>query len=389
MVWQPYLQQVTDTDVNVLWATHTGSQPAVQYGLGTNDKVTVTGCSRRIEALDMQLHRVQLTGLQPDTRYHYQIYVDDRLLPPRKSLSFRTAPSVGSDTPFTFIAFGDYGNGSAAQKRLRNQMRRDSFRFMLTTGDNSQGEGTYQQLDRMVFQVYETIFSQVPVFPALGNHDYLTDQAAPYLNIFDVPQNARQEKDVKRYYSFTYGNVEFIVLDTTPLVKASDPSTCEAMLHWLHQELSPSSQFWKIVVCHHPPHNAGHHGVNPRIKTKLIPIFEAYDVNVVLSGHQHNYQRSKPLRQEQVTTMEEGGILYIVSGAGAAALHTCDEAEWLARTIASVKHGIYNRFTVGGDTMTIEAIDDQGNVVDICTLNKSSSVATPVIDKKRDFFSTD
>ncbi|MCB0167914.1 MAG: metallophosphoesterase family protein [Anaerolineae bacterium] len=383
------MQQATDTSVNVLWATHTGSRPAVQYGLGANDRVTVTGSSRRIEALDMQLHRVQLTGLQPDTRYHYQIYVDDRRLPVRQPLSFQTAPVPGSDTPFTFIAFGDYGNGSAAQKRLRNQMQRDSFRFVLTTGDNSQGEGTYEQLDRMVFQVYDTIFSQVPVFPALGNHDYLTDQAAPYLNVFDVPPNASPEKNLKRYYSFIYGNAQFIVLDTTPLVKTDDPATCDAMLHWLRQKLSQPSPLWKIVVCHHPPYNAGHHGVNPRIKTHLIPIFEAYQVNVVLSGHQHNYQRSKPLRQGQVTTMEDGGILYIVSGAGAAALHRCDKADWLARAVASVKHGIYNRFTVGGDTMTIEAVDDQGNVVDICTLNKSSAAGAPATDKERRFFSKD
>jgi predicted MPP superfamily phosphohydrolase len=369
LVWEPYLQQLTDTGVIILWATNAGTQPSVHITNGTEEVRVVSGSSRRVDALDMYLQRVELTGLQSDTRYRYRIFVDDRHLQLSQLLSFQTAPPPDSQAPFTFITFGDFGNGSASQKRLRNQMLRDSFDFILTTGDNSQGEGTYRQFDRTIFHVYRPILGKVPIFPTLGNHDYLTDDGAPYLAIFDLPNNAQSDSNRMRYYSFDYGNVHFAVVDSTPLVKAKDVTVGQEMLAWLRRDLSRATQPWKIVTCHHPPYNAGHYGSNERVQAELVPVFEAYGVDLVLSGHQHNYQRSKPLRRGQVTTTEAGGIVYIVSGAGAAARHRCSAPSWLAHSVSSVDFGLYNRIRVSGQTLIIEAVDERGEIRDTYTSN--------------------
>jgi 3',5'-cyclic AMP phosphodiesterase CpdA len=249
-------------------------------------------------------------------------------------------------------------------------MSRDSFRFILTTGDNSQGQGTYQQFDSRVFHIYRDVFSKAAIFPTIGNHDYLTDNGAPYLDLFDLPRNAWRTNDIQRYYSFDYGNVHFVVLDSKALLDADDAAASDGMFAWLCNDLSQTAQRWKIVTCHHPPYSTGSYGSNRRVQTQLVPIFETYGVDLVLSGHQHNYQRSKPLRGGQVTTVEEGGIVYIVSGAGAAAKHACDSADWLAFSICSVSYGLSNRITVTRDRLIIETVDDGGKVRDIYTLSK-------------------
>jgi hypothetical protein len=136
LVWKPYLQQVTESGVIISWATQSGSLPVIRYGPDQDYSLQAEGSSREIP-LRIRLHRVELSGLQPQIRYYYKIYVDNQALLPSESLSFQTAPPLGSETPVTFIAFGDYGFNSNSQKRLLNQMLQDSFDFILTTGDNA------------------------------------------------------------------------------------------------------------------------------------------------------------------------------------------------------------------------------------------------------------
>lgn len=381
LLWEPYLQQLTDSSVVVMWATHTPGQPTVEYQRRSGNRHIMQGSSQMLDYRVRQwsghgvyLHRVALAKLRSNTPYAYKICLDGRDMLPQRSLSFQTGPMVGSNVPFTFIAMGDFGNGSPSQRQLSNQLRRDAFQFILTVGDNSQGEGTYLQYDETVFQVYQDIFCKAGLFTAMGNHDYPTDNGTPYLSLFDPPRNALQDQDIGRYYSFDYGNVHFVVVDSNIPLDVDDAIADDDMFDWLRMDLSQTAQPWKIVSCHHPPYNTGDHGSDERVRTKLIPIFEEFGVDLVLSGHQHNYQRSKPLRGGQVTTSDEGGIVYIISGAGSTARHAVGDADWLAASVGSVKHGLYNRITASGDHLRIEAIDHQGETHDACTLVKRVSV---------------
>jgi hypothetical protein len=382
MVWQPYLQQLTDNSVVILWSSDAGDYPVVRYYNHTVDGV-VQGDSRTLDALGTVLHRVQLDGLQPDTSYHYQIHSGAGALLRPRVYSFQTAPKTGSDLPFTFIAFGDYGTRRGNPWRLCQQMLQDTFDFVLTTGDNSQGHGTYQQFDRYVFQVYGKVFGTVAVFPTLGNHDYGTDRGMPYLNLFDLPRNAWSVEDMGRYYSFDYGNTHFAIVDSTKLVSAREEATSDEMLAWLSQDLGQTEQRWKIVSCHHPPYNAGPHGTEGRVQADLVPILEAHGVDLVLSGHQHNYQRSRPLKGGQIKTPDQGGITYVVSGAGAIARHRCGDAGWLAHSICSASYGLYSRITVTGGHLTIEAVDDEGTVRDRDTIVKRSASPPCAVREER------
>ena len=107
-----------------------------------------------------------------------------------------------------------------------------------------------------------------------------------------------------------------------------------------------------------------------RVREHVVPLLEEYRVDLMLSGHQHNYQRSKPLREGRVTTLPNGGIVYVVSGGGARAKHACQESEWLDFAICSASHGLYNRITIDGNHLHIAAIDDSGRTRDRYTLEK-------------------
>jgi len=373
LVWTPYLQQLSATGVVILWSTRIGNHPAVRYGKDQNYGQAAYGTTRLIKALNMQLQRVALTNLEPDTVYHYKIYSNGADLLPQKTFSFCTAPQTGADTPFRFVVFGDFGRKSNVQKHLCKQLIRDnSFRFILTTGDNSQIKGSYTDFHDRVFDIYRDLFPKVGLYTALGNHDYITGDGAPYLDLFDLPDNAWRQEDKKRYYSFDYGSVHFSIVDSNLIAKKDKIASANDMVCWLMDDLAKTEQPWKIIICHHPFYNAGRHGPSRNVREKLRPIFEAHGVDLVFSGHEHNYQRSKPLKQDQVAPVNEGGIYYIISGAGGAADARCldPHAEWLDRTIYSASYGLYHRLTVKGTTLQLETIDGFGTIRDTFFLRK-------------------
>lgn len=372
LVWKPYLQQLGPTRVIILWATRSGTSPEVRYATDASYSTVASGSSRPVSGA--QLHRVELSGLQPDTTYFYKVYTDNEDLLPAEVLSFQTAPATGSSAPFTFMVVGDYGKNSDSQKRLRDQMLRDSFRFILTTGDNAYSAGSYLQFDSNVFQIYQDLFSRAGLFPTLGNHDYGTDNAAPYLDIFELPQNAWRPAEAERYYSFDFGNIHVVALDSNAPLDAADSAAGDDMFDWLRADLSQTRQPWRIIAFHHSAYSAGSHGSDSRVQAKLGPIFENYGVDLVFSGHDHTYQRSKPLRNGQIMAPGQGGIVYIVSGAGSAASYPCGSTAWLEVAYCAMSSGLYSRVSVNGASLTVAAIDENGQTLDSQTLTKALNV---------------
>jgi len=372
LLWKPYLQQLTDTGVVVRWTTKTGTTSVVRYRTGSDALASASGTPRTIAALGAQMHRVALTGLRPNTTYTYEIVTDGETLWPDGVMSFRTAPARGSGTPVTFAAFGDMGKGTTSQRLLRDQMAADSLSFVLSTGDNAYDAGTYAEFDTKVFQIYGDVFSRAAFFPTLGNHDYATSSGAPYLDLVSLPYQALRASDHERYYSFDYGNVHVVALDTNAPLNVTDSAATDDMFDWLRADLGATQQPWIIAVTHHAPYSTGSHGSDARVRSKLVPIFEQYGVDLVLSGHDHIYQRSKPLRGGVVTPIAQGGIPYIVTGAGDAALYACGTAEWVVVSYCAKPYGIYNRIRVAGDQLVIEAIDNTGVLRDSYTMGEAT-----------------
>jgi len=367
----PYLQQVTADSARILWATDVQGAPALAYRIGGDTQwASVVSHAVNTPNASYYQHEAAITDLSPSTWYDYKIYDNGVNLTPFGQGWMQTATT--SDE-FTLAAWGDSGVCTPEQFQIRDRLRErwDTTQLWLHTGDIAYMEGTFDQFDTCHFGVYQELLSWRPFFPVMGNHEYYTDDGAPYLDIFDLPVTPGWDwylDEVERYYSFDWGNAHFVMLDShTPLWRISDAVT-DDMADWLAHDLANDDHAWKIAVIHRPLYSSSQVHRETDVREKLAPIFEAYGVNLVLSGHNHNYERTYPIRAGAISTLRDGGVVYIVTGGGGGQLYDFDEEQWFTATRAVKHHFVTLRVT---DCMLfLTAIDKDGLVVDQAVLEK-------------------
>jgi hypothetical protein len=304
----PYLQNGSTTNITIRWRTSLRTNSVVRFGL-TEGVLTsgVTNAERTNE------HVVTLTGLAPDTRYFYASGASETNLSGGPDCFFFTAPAVQKPTRVWII--GD--SGGANQPLVFAQQNpvavRDAYyaesvdRYTdvwLMLGDNAYGafggppDGSDESYATNVFGLYSSLLRRTVLWSTIGNHDAVN--TATYLNIFSFPQNGEAggvPSGSELYYSFNYGNIHFVCLDSE--VSSNAPSG--AMLTWLQQDLADNTNEWLIVYWHSPPYSYGSHnsddildsgGKLVQMRENVVPILENYGVDLVLGGHSHNYERS-------------------------------------------------------------------------------------------------
>lgn len=253
------------------------------------------------------------------------------------------------DGSIRFAVIGDAGRGDGPQHAVAQQMTawraRFPFEFVLMLGDNIYDRHTPQDYIDKFESPYKTLIDAgVTFYAAIGNHD---DAAQVFYEKFNMGGN--------RYYTFrkTSGllgvagsSVRFFVLDS----RSVDP----AQLNWLREQLAESGSTWKICYFHHPIYTSGRYqGGAGVLRAVLQPILVAGGVDVVLSGHEHFYERTRPQR----------GIVYFVSGA-AGSLRPGD----IRRTTLTAKgfdadyH--FMLMEIAGDELYFQAISRAGHTVD-------------------------
>lgn len=268
-------------------------------------------------------------------------------LPGRIGLPESTVPveaRPSDDRPLVRIAaVGDVGTGEADEIAVANRMAdigdHDPFDGLVLLGDNVYPDGDPSRLGAAVFEPFGRVLNAgANLLPVLGNHD--EPFAEEQVTALGMPG---------RWYASTVGDVLFVGLDSTD---AENP----AQLAWLDATLATNSTRWVIAAMHHPPFSAGVHGSNEDTRDSFVPLFERYGVDLVLAGHDHDYQRSVPI----------GGITYVVSGAGskvratgsasftaasAAVLHFVDIGVWSDRleVTAISFEGAFDRVVISGN----------------------------------------
>jgi hypothetical protein len=317
-----------------------------------------------------------LTPLAPSTAYSYEI-AHDGVDVTAVTDQFVTAPPEGTGT-VRFIAFGDSGVGSTEQRQLAARMAADEFHLALHGGDVAYGQpsgvggGSHQTLNDWFFAIYQDWLRSRPIFPSIGNHDDEVSFALPYRDVFVLPENAVSSgygDHAERFYSFDYGPVHFVALDTERAFQ--DPLRREAQLTWLEDDLRASAQPWKVVFFHRSPYsNGAEHGSDLAVRQAFGPIFERHGVQLVISAHDHDFERSVPWRQ---TTIAGGqAVSYVVSGGGGAPLYAVGQSATTARSV-SAHH--YVRATVGDCALTLEAVGLNGAAFDSYTLDRCRQAA--------------
>jgi predicted phosphodiesterase len=274
--------------------------------------------------------------LEPSTIYCYQL--EDEMQALTTPTGFKTAPSPESTEPVRFLAFGDSGGGGSDQYALLEQMYTVPYDLMIHTGDIAYDDGTIAQYEDNVFGVYADLFKNIPFMPASGNHDYRTMQGAPFRDVFNLPA-ANGEK----WYSYDWGRVHFVALDTE--------ADYSAQAAWLEQDLAASNLPWKIIYMHKPMYSSGMHGSDTTLRNKIAPVAEKYGVQLILAGHDHNYERIKP----------QNGVAYVVTGGGGIGTRSVGSSSFTALA-EDVIHFVY--VEVGVDELVLHAIDATGREFD-------------------------
>ncbi len=334
----PYVQQVTMTSALVVWTTSEDVTSEVRFGTDSSLGSNVVATSQQfIEpeipdevSLTYYVHVAELSGLQPGETYGYTVLSGGIDLTLDDSLSFRTDSGPGDPT-LSLLVFGDSGTGGNNQLGIRNAMSGRDFDLAIHTGDIAYGYGTYRQLEDYFFAVYKDLAARMPFFPSLGNHGYLTLNGQPYLDTFYLPENAPQPAHRERYYSFDYGPVHFVALDTEVWggFFGWGPADLDEMSAWLEQDLAATQQSWKFVYFHRPPYSSSNIPVEYD-PGKIVQVLEQYNVDLVLDGHDHVYARTLPLKDGSTQLIGEGGIVYVTTGGGGAGKHLCEPRAFTA-----------------------------------------------------------
>ena len=288
LVRKPYLQSAIADSVSILWRTDTAIFASLAYKSAKESRWNHVTGSTKLTHTGVYENEVVLTQLSPDTRYEYQIFTDGRQLLSEQDLYF-TSPVGVEDSVFSFFAVGDIGEpveeeGTPDQLGEALSHYVDSLRFGLLLGDIIYPDGKSELYDQNLFQYFGEVFPYVPVFTVLGNHDW-HEPEDNYVQEWKLPGN-------EHYYSFDYGHVHFIGLDT----KNGEMYEYDEQLAWLKQDLSIHSgkQDWVIVFLHHNGKSCTYKKAYEGV-VSLYPIFEQYKVDLVLNGHAHTYERLQPM----------------------------------------------------------------------------------------------
>jgi chitodextrinase len=295
----PYLQIATPTSMVIKWRTDSATDSVVRYGTSSSNLSLSTSTVN-----DVTDHEVKLSGLAPATRYYYSIGDTSGALAGDASYTFVTSPIPDTDKATQIWVIGDAGTATSEQADVRDAYKNNLGSFgtdlWIMLGDNAYEDGLDWEYQDGVFDMYPELLRQAPLWSTLGNHDGHSadsgNESGPYYDIFSFPRNAEAggiASGTEAYYSFDYGNIHFISMDSHD----SDLASGGPMLTWLENDLAATSKDWIIAFWHHPPYTKGNHdsdasGTQTAMRENANPILESYGVDLVMSGHNHTYERS-------------------------------------------------------------------------------------------------
>lgn len=221
--------------------------------------------------------------------------VSKRVVPSNRLFAYDTRAAV----------IGDYGKTNDGAHATSDTVHHWAPDYVVTVGDNNYDNGGADTIDANIGQFYHDFIGSYAgrfgagsstnrFFPSLGNHDWDMTGASPYLNYFALPGN-------ERYYEFVKGSVHCFAIDSDAREPDGTSST-STQAQWLQQRLAASTSPFNVVYFHHPPFSSG--GTHGSTAYMQWP-FKQWGADVVLTGHDHNYER-----------LEVGGLTYVVDGSG-------------------------------------------------------------------------
>ena len=218
---RPYLQDGTPTSVVIRWRTNVPTSTRVRYG------TSLGALSLNADQSTMTTeHVMAVSNLVSSTRYYYSVgSTEMEIEGDDEGHSFVTAPAPGSAVPTRIWVIGDSGTANNDARRVRDAYYAYpgamQTNVWLMLGDNAYESGRDSEYQKAVFDMYPAMLSRSVLWPTIGNHDTAQSQNAPatlpYFEMFSLPTGGEaggMASGTERYYSFDYGNIHFVCLDS-------------------------------------------------------------------------------------------------------------------------------------------------------------------------------
>jgi len=284
---QPYLQMARSETITITWKTNAITKKCfVEFKDPNKPKKTIVK-GRLINHEGNKFNEVVLKGLEPETVYNYAIYSNGHLMAGGDEYYFKTSPN-NKNTAFSFYALGDIGEREnisfAKEPAARIKELKTKPDFGLGLGDIVYPSGESKRYDNQLFKPFQGVFKNTPFYPVVGNHDWYSDPEKNFEMEWRLPGN-------EHYYSFAYSNTLFIGLDSSKGAFFNR----EKQVSWLKKTLSLNKdQYdWIILYLHHNGKTCTYKPEGKQV-IKLYKIFSENNVDLVLNGHAHTYERLKP-----------------------------------------------------------------------------------------------
>ncbi len=323
-------------------------------------------------------YECSIDGLQPATQYDYAVRRTKNSS--NESIAtgqVQTAPEPG--TPFSFMAFGDSGEANEAQYALAKVMEKYPVPLIIHTGDLVYPSGAASEYVRRFYDPYRELLRRSAFYPVAGNHDYDDTLGAPMWAAFVLPRNGPTGSVPEEHYWFDFGDVRFVGINSN----RSYETLRDVVAPWLEKVLADAGNRWKVVFFHHPAYAHGKYPPSGKIRTLLVPIFDRYQVDLVLNGHDHMYQRTYPLRQEQVVTRDSAhvsagnGTVYVVTAAGGSDLYaiSTEPVDWMYKQDNTQRS--FTIVDVTGNELKVRQIGMDDRMIDEFSIERPATAAPP------------
>ena len=387
------------SEYGICWRTEDYSAPVVKFleAGGKTPEEADFGAAKVVTAYSEEIndyftHRAALTGLKRNVKYYY--IVGDEATGSFSEVCSVT-PADPSDGRVVLLHMSDTQDdtnrglfwGYDLKMALETYPDTD---MIVNTGDIVQTGGDEEDWIKMLEFAFPYIRDNVLIGVA-GNHDYWSGNSLGKMGIinshFTVDLPDGQSTDYGTYYSFDYGDIHFVVLNTGDTMVTGNEAArsgrlTDSQLEWVKQDLAAAKDMkWKIVALHNPLYSPGKYGsdttrnaVALALRQQLDPVFAEYGVDLVMNGHDHCYSVSYPISGESMPLRDSGieeidgvkyftspeGPVHLMSGTGGEQIRgALDKAEALSTFAFKIENGAkgfvnYSAIVIEGNKLTVK-----------------------------------
>ncbi|MHA1792605.1 MAG: fibronectin type III domain-containing protein [Promethearchaeota archaeon] len=343
------VQNMTSTSITVSWRTEVQSKSVIYYGTSPDVK-TMTTTSINENVIQ---HTVEITGLQPNTTYYYKVG-DGKFFTPL--YYFKTLPE--DPDVVSFCVYGDTRPPDSRNKDVVALMAKRDPQFWLHVGDLVGAGGSMPQWDTFLDEL-RGLSEYSSFMPVIGNHEYYGESSGEPMNFYEIFALPGDEST----FAFSVGDVLIMALNTRDWSKWTDGHAVKPEeLAWANQTLAENylKYKWILLYCHYPPFSTW--GVDTKVVNDIKPLAERYDVDVVFTGHVHNYERFDVPNNQTGNT----NITYFVTGGGGAPLDSASGSSDFSQAYFSQYQYLYCNIT--DTSMYVECVNLTESVIDNWTL---------------------